>query len=193
MSPRTRPLIDRFSTKYRINSETGCWEWTAAKLHDGYGQIGLGPRGSGFGRAHRVSYELFCGPIPDGMLVCHECDNRICVNPKHLFLGTSADNLADMTAKGRRARVGHHGASNPSAKLTAADAAAIRSATNAHWRELAQRYSVGKTTICGIRSGRLWPSPRPEDASDFLNRPSAKPEANDSATPLSDHAFQREG
>lgn len=188
MPPRTKPLIDRFSTKYRVNTENGCWEWTDAKLRDGYGQIGLGPRGAGFGRAHRVSYELFCGPIPDGMLVCHRCDNRICVNPEHLFLGTSADNLADMTKKGRRARIGHPGSTNPSAKLNAQDALAIRSTQNEHWRELAKRYGVGKTTIYGIRSGKLWPSPRPENAGDLLKAARSEPCHDDNPAPLGDHA-----
>ena len=168
MVAKFKPLLPRFLAKFKINGQTGCWEWTAGTFRDGYGAFGLGGRAGGNKRAHRVSYEFHYGPIPDDMLVCHRCDNRICVNPEHLFLGTSADNLADMTTKGRRARVGHPGASNPSAKLTADDAAAIRSATSLHWRELAKRYGVGKTTIYGIRSGRLWPSPRPENAGDLL-------------------------
>lgn len=171
MVAKFQPLLPRFLAKIKINSETECWEWTAGKYRDGYGAFGVGGRAGGNKRAHRVSYELHCGPIPEGMLVCHQCDNRICVNPEHLFLGTSADNLADMTTKGRRARVGHPGASNPSAKLTASDADAIRSATKVHWRDLAKQYGVGKTTVFGIRAGKRWaPSPRPEDAGDLLKR-----------------------
>lgn len=169
MAGKCKPLLDRFMTKFRVNSETGCWDWTASLLHDGYGAFGLGGRNGGMGRAHRVSYELHCGPIPEGVLVCHRCDNRTCVNPEHLFLGTPADNLSDMTTKGRRARVGHTGASNPSAKLTEEDATAIRAAVDVAWRDLAKRYGVGKTTIFDIRSGRIWSHlPRSEDAGDLL-------------------------
>lgn len=107
-------LEDRFWAKVRKSDD--CWEWTASKKPSGYGQIRQRVNGSWTSSyAHRVSYELANGPIPDGLLVCHRCDNPECVRPIHLFLGTNADNLQDMASKGRhfltgrpKCRTGQH-------------------------------------------------------------------------------------
>lgn len=98
-----RPLAERFAEKIEPCSASGCWLWQDA-LKNGYGRLFVDGRPT---LAHRVSYELHCGPIPEGMHVCHRCDTPACVNPAHLFLGSHADNMADMAAKGRGTKSPH--------------------------------------------------------------------------------------
>jgi len=89
----------RFNKKYVINEDTDCWEWTHALNNIGYGMFRWAT--NKMRTAHRVSYELHKGPIPNGLFVCHTCDNPKCVNPEHLWVGTRKDNFDDMVSKGR--------------------------------------------------------------------------------------------
>lgn len=98
--PHPQPLTPRFWAKVDITP--GCWEWTGFRNKTGYGSIRLGPQGTE--RVHRVSWSLHFGPIPSEQHVLHRCDNRRCVNPDHLFMGTHQDNMADRGNKGRSFR-----------------------------------------------------------------------------------------
>lgn len=95
VSPRQR-FLRRMPTP-----NGGCWLWPGATGDRGHGVLGAGGRGEGLLRAHRLAFEMFVGPIPDGLHVCHHCDEPRCCNPAHLFLGTDADNMRDMALKGR--------------------------------------------------------------------------------------------
>lgn len=99
-------ILYRFISKYKI-VENGCWQWQAGLTKDKYGAFKV--NGATIG-AHRLSYILYIGEIPDSMYICHKCDNPSCVNPFHLFLGTPNDNIQDMITKGRN--YGGNGAIN---------------------------------------------------------------------------------
>jgi hypothetical protein len=105
-------------------------------------------------------WELEYGEVPDGLLVCHRCDNRACVNPAHLFLGTHRDNTADMIAKGRKNQASVAGTANPRARLTEDQVREIRAELRRGVgpTELGKRYGVGHGTITSIKSGKNWSS-----------------------------------
>ncbi len=96
---------ERIRASSSIDETTGCWEWNLSKQSNGYGQM---KHEGKMKRAHRVSFEAFNGPIPSRMEVMHKCDNRGCVNPKHLSLGTHQANMIDMVEKGRVKRGQDH-------------------------------------------------------------------------------------
>ncbi len=152
---RTFSLEARFWPK--VHKTDGCWLWTGATLQ-GYGKIGAGGHKGRPLSAHRVSYEIHYGPIPEGMHVCHRCDNPSCVRPDHLFIGTPADNIADMFSKGRNPPRDNKGVRNGSAKLTAEKVVEIRRdrAAGVLLKDLARKHGVSLTTISGAARGRNW-------------------------------------
>lgn len=144
---------ERFWDKVRVGSPDECWEWQALRQYQGYGQFKLSqPRRQV--QAHRFAWELTNGPIPDGMMVCHECDNPPCCNPCHLFLGFHVDNMADMAQKGHL-----KGTRNPKAILTPHDIFSIRDTYSdgcVTQRDIAEVYGVNSSTINAILTGRNW-------------------------------------
>ena len=129
---------------------SGCLEWTAGLDGHGYGRTRWKGRGQG---AHRVAWELTYGGIPEGLDVLHQCDNPVCVNPDHLFLGTQADNMQDKAVKGRALS----GEENPQSLLTASQVLEIRelAGTMTH-REIAEKYGVHKATVSDITRRQTW-------------------------------------
>lgn len=135
-----------------------CWVWTASCSH-GYGQLCTKLGGGKQERllAHRLSWELHRGAVPDGMFVCHHCDNPPCVNPAHLFLGTNTDNMRDASAKGRLHGSGLTGERHPSSKLTVSQVKAIRNDPRPR-SEIALAYRVHYNTVALIKRGHTWAS-----------------------------------
>lgn len=129
---------------------TTCWWWTAGVNETGYGRI---QTKNGPSRAHRISYELHKGPIPQGMGVLHRCDQPGCVNPDHLFLGTPADNAADREAKGRNRPP--RGEGQRSAKLTENQVREIRAASGKQ-RDIAKRFGVTQANVWAILARKTW-------------------------------------
>lgn len=141
-----RPCSDvyqRFNSKY-IVVDSGCFEWTSTIKKDGYGSFHYEGRQE---QAHRVSYKLNVGEIPDGMKVLHKCDNRKCINPHHLFIGTPADNVADMDQKGRR---------GTKSKLTYQDVQKIHQLLDERYSQqyVANIFGMHQTSISSIRRGK---------------------------------------
>ena len=156
-----RDAEDRFWDKVKIGD--GCWEWTAGKNSYGYGQFRIGKATIG---APRVAWVMQNGPVPAGLFVCHHCDNRACVRPSHLWLGTNADNTADKMAKGREARGAMmepknraRGVRHGRAKLSEAQVVEIRTRSAAGHRQnaaIAREFGVATTTVHSIVKRRRW-------------------------------------
>lgn len=149
-------LVTRFEAK--VLRDRACWEWTGYKLK-GYGRFNM--RGVVW-YAHRLAWEIYVGAIPIGMQVLHSCDNPGCVNPAHLFLGSQADNMADMDRKKRRRMPSRtaaaKGESHGMAKLTNFEIRCIRKFAECGWEQynIAKIFEVHPATISRILSGRRW-------------------------------------
>lgn len=160
MKKARRSLAERFWDKVDKKSSSECWNWTAAKNENGYGIIGKGGRKEGVMRAHILSWEIENSrKLPAGMVICHRCDNRACVNPNHLFADTQKVNMQDCSAKGRIKNGDQRGENNGSAKLSARQVRSIKKSFVPHRmtrKMLAQRYGVSESAIKKIVSGNTW-------------------------------------
>ena len=150
-----KTLQERFDEKYYAEPRDGCWLWEGSINNGGYAAIGVGKK---MVHAHRVSWELHIGPIPEGegyhgTCVCHHCDVRSCVRPDHLFLGDHQQNMADRDAKGRRADAS--GEAVGTAKLTDAKVLEIRADSGTH-REIAEKYGIDRSNVGYIKARKTW-------------------------------------
>jgi hypothetical protein len=133
-----------------VDKETGCWNWTGRLAENGYGRVSA-PGGNAYHLAHRASYREFVGPIPSGLCVCHKCDNRRCINPEHLWLGTRDDNMKDMVAK-NRSLVGEK---HPNSRLDAELVRQIREDAR-EYRAIAAEYGITFGMVGHIKLRRAW-------------------------------------
>ena len=163
-----RMTLERAMLNVVHDTNGGCWLWSGSMFQHGYGSVqSMGKRRL----AHRYFYEHMRGSIPEGMLLLHKCDVRCCVNPDHMFVGTSAHNAADCAAKGRQARLG--GVRHPNTHLSAADVAEIRRLCAGRLmvqREIAAKYGITQSNVSMIASGRTWRGEAPVDATVALRR-----------------------
>ena len=148
-------LEDRFWSKVKVGGPDECWEWVASRNRDGYGRCTA--FGNPWEGAHRVSYRMHIGSIPNGMSVCHSCDNAACVNPTHLFLGPQRDNMRGAADRGRLL--------GKQAKIGLADAMEIRrryglrkkyARGSVMQKELAKEYGLTQQMIHRIISSKSW-------------------------------------
>lgn len=136
----------------RVEKTGDCWVWTGAITRAGYGWVRAGGTSK---LAHRVAWELTNGPIPFGMFVCHKCDNRICVNPNHHFIGTDSDNMHDCSKKGRTT----WGEKGAHAKLKSQQVIEIKQLYKSggySYQSLADKFGIGMVTVANIITGATW-------------------------------------
>lgn len=169
----------RFDAKVDRRGPDECWPWTSTRTPKGYGKFTLSRTSKKY--AHRLAYEFEHGAIPDGLHVCHRCDNPPCCNPAHLFAGTNAENVADRVAKGRGRIIGPRfpngklsrrtvdprdgtrgrprGAEHPKAKLTEADVRLIRdlyASGGATYRGLAADFGINPMSVWAVVARKSW-------------------------------------
>jgi hypothetical protein len=160
---RRRTPHERFMCKVNQLPGDGCWEWTACRNSKGYGQFWDGTR------VLLAHWFLLDAYPPKGLDACHKCDNRVCVRPNHIFIGTRSDNMMDCSVKGRmsktahlamqgKRKVWHKGEANVIHKLTHEQAVEAKNCPRKRGvaTAMAKRFGVSVTVICGIRDGQRW-------------------------------------
>mgnify|MGYP000128423906 CR=1 FL=1 len=144
-------IAERLFSK-TIPTSTGCMQFVGKITKDGYGSLKVAGKSIS---THRISYEIVYGSIPDGLYVCHRCDNRLCVNPFHLFAATHKDNMADMRSKGRSLT----GEKHPRVKLQPCQVLEIRERYafgGVSQTKLAEEYGIGDTQVWRIVHNKKW-------------------------------------
>lgn len=154
----TEAELKRFEKKVIVRQVNECWPWSAGKCN-GYGRYSVARKGRNphSFSAHRVAFYLWCRQDPGGLSVCHTCDNPICCNPSHLFLGTNADNVRDKVSKGRQ--YAPKGELHGEAKLDSKRVLEIRRlymSGDFGQRKLAEKFGVSRTLIGNIVRGTAW-------------------------------------
>lgn len=150
---RFKNPIECFWARTQKKDFNDCWEWKGGKYTFGHGCLRVNGKMTG---SHRFSYEIHKGKIPEGMFVCHKCDNPSCVNPEHLFLGTIQDNNRDRKNKGRTHCL--KGEKNPAAILDRNDVIQIRDLISIKMsqKEIAKLYGVSQAMISEIKNKKSW-------------------------------------
>ena len=143
-------------SKFEVQADTGCWNWIGAKNSYGYGAVSWKGKAT---NASRAAYECFVGDIPEGLVVCHKCDNPACCNPAHLFAATQAENLKDCRDKGRmvyRRGKDHHRATAKLTEEMVLDARRRYFDLGETQTSIARDFGVNSATISRVVRGEFW-------------------------------------
>lgn len=149
MQNKNVETVERFHEKWTLNKETGCWEWNASLNANGYGQMKRPGERTNY-LAHRLSYEIHYGQIPEDKMVCHTCDNPKCVKPSHLFIGTALDNNRDAASKERSTM--HNARLNPEK----VEAILLMSEQGISQSKIGRSFGVNQQAIFKIVHGLRW-------------------------------------
>ncbi len=144
------PLQERLYAKLAVKGEDDCWEWNGWRHPQGHGQIGLNGT---LIYTHRAAWQIAYGPIPEGMYVCHKCDNPPCCNPKHLFLGTAKDNVQDMLTKRRHSHGDRHASKLSTERVVAIKALLAEGKTQ---QSVADEFNISRSMVGFIGRGQRW-------------------------------------